>query len=543
MTEISRRGVLGGGSALLVGGGLGDTAVAAPATSSRLKADVCVVGAGFAGLAAAWRLKQAGLRVVVLEARNRVGGRSWTVTMKDGAFVDYGGQWVGPTQDAILALIKEMGGETYPTPDFGRPLQRAITAPDEYYRVASDQDDSHPDTKLGNAGLDVLDKLAAAIDPQAPWAHPEAERLDGLTFAEWLRQNYEDERMRRYLAVEVGSVPSASPHEISMLHMLWLIRACNGLTILFADQGGAQQDRVVGGTQSVARRLAQRLGSAVRTGQPVRRIDWSDRGAVVHADALRVAARHVVVAIPPHLAGGIEYAPALPTNRAQVTQHWPQGLVIKVQMIYREPFWRAAGLNGTSYDHVSPLAETGDSGVPERFSKSGILTGFVYSDHARKLALLPAAERKKLLLGEIARRFRPEGPRTGELPRTQLVDAAVDARLLHRLPDAGRDRYVRLRRARSRRPAALGRHRNVDRLALLHRRRRALRPARGRRNHEEAGMKASRFKGFPVCFRSLSNLPLRHAPILVPQTVDAAEFANVCSDEHCIAPQRLRRDE
>ena len=408
MEKISRRGVIGGGSAMLVGANLADDAGAAPRPRSRLRADVCVVGAGFAGLAAAWALRKAGLQVVVLEARSRVGGRSWSVAMKDGTFIDNGGQWVGPTQDAILGLIKEMGAETYPTPDVGNPLQRAITRADEYYRVAGDKDDSDPDTKLGNAGLDALDQLAAAVAPDAPWTHPEADRLDALTFAEWLRQNYEDERLRRYLAVEVGSVPCASPHEVSMLHLLWMIRACNGLTMLFADQGGAQQDRVIGGTQTVARRLAQWLGSAVKTGRPVRRIEWSGRGAVVHADGLSIAARDVVVAIPPHLAGGIEYEPSLPTNRVQVTQRWPQGLVIKVQMVYREPFWRADGLNGASYDHVSPLAETADSSNPERISKAGVLTGFVYADHARRLSALPADARKTLLLGEVAKRFGPK---------------------------------------------------------------------------------------------------------------------------------------
>ena len=84
------------------------------------------MGAGFAGLAAALRLKQAGASVVVLEARNRVGGRSWTNTMKDGTFVDWGGQWVGSSQDRFYALIKEMGCETYPSPNFGKTLQRSI---------------------------------------------------------------------------------------------------------------------------------------------------------------------------------------------------------------------------------------------------------------------------------------------------------------------------------------------------------------------------------------------------------------------------------
>jgi monoamine oxidase len=405
MTEITRRQIIGGGSALAIGAGLSGPALAAPAGGNRLRADVCIVGAGFAGLAAAWRLRKAGARVIVLEARNRVGGRSWTVTRKDGAFIDYGGQWVGPSQDRVLALIKEMGGELYPSPEFGRTVQRALTRDEEFYRVEGDGDNSHPDAALANAALNAVDNLAATVDAERPWTHPEAERLDGMSYAEWLRQNFEDARVRRYLAVEVGAVPCAGALEISMLQLGWMIKACHGIEKIFAAQGGAQQDRVVGGTQPIARRLAQRLGRAVRTGHPVRRIEWSDRGAVVHADGVRVTARHVIVAVPPHLAGAIEYAPGLPTARAQVTQRWPQGLVIKVQMIYPTPFWRDENLSGTSYDHISPLAETADSGVPERISKAGILTGFVYADHARSVVGMPADARRKLILGEVAKRF------------------------------------------------------------------------------------------------------------------------------------------
>lgn len=407
MGKFSRRQLLGAGSALAVGGSLGGAGSAEATTEGRFRADVCVVGAGFAGLAAAWRLHQAGLRVIVLEARNRVGGRSWTVTMKDGTFIDNGGQWVGPSQHAILALIKEMGGETYPTPEFGRTLQRALTRDNEYYRVVGDDDDSHPDAAVANAALAAVDEVAATIDTEAPWTHPEAERLDGLTFAEWLRQNFEDQRVRRYLAVEVGSVPSASAAEISMLQLGWMIRACEGLDVLFAAEGGAQQDRVVGGTQPIAIRLAERLGRAVRLGQPVRRIEWTERGAIVHADGMRVIARHVVVATPPHLAGAIEYSPSLPTSRTQITQRWPQGLVIKVQVIYPAPFWRDDGLSGASYDHLSPVAETADSGVPEHISRAGVLTAFIYSDEARKTSLLTPEARRTLVLDELARRFGP----------------------------------------------------------------------------------------------------------------------------------------
>ena len=140
----------------------------------------------------------------------------------------------------------------------------------------------------------------------------------------------------------------------------------------------------------------------------MRRIQWNDKGAVVQSDSIAVTARRVIVCVPPCLAGAIEYAPALTTNRMQVTQRWPQGLVIKVSMVYSAPFWRDDGLNGTSYDHISVMGETADSSNPPEYSKAGILTGFVYTDNARKVAPLPAEERKRLLLGEVAKRFGPK---------------------------------------------------------------------------------------------------------------------------------------
>jgi NADPH-dependent 2,4-dienoyl-CoA reductase/sulfur reductase-like enzyme len=120
-------------------GGLdGQAAKAAPAQRGRINADVCVVGAGYAELAAALRLKQAGRKVILLEARNRVSGRSLTGPLEGGGWIDYGGQWVGPTQDRFYELIKEMGGQTYPTHDHGAGLERSILDPAKFNRLTSD---------------------------------------------------------------------------------------------------------------------------------------------------------------------------------------------------------------------------------------------------------------------------------------------------------------------------------------------------------------------------------------------------------------------
>ena len=187
-----------------------------------------------------------------------------------------------------------------------------------------------------------------------------------MTFAEWLRQNVQHESARNSPPPRSARCRCASPEEISVLHLAWLIKACHGIDELFGD---AQADRVIGGTQSVARRVAERLKDEIKFGQPVRRIQWDDKGAVVQSDSMAVAARRVIVCVPPDLAGAIEYAPALTTNRMQVTQRWPQGLVIKVSMVYGAPFWRDDGLNGTSYDHISVMGETADSSNPENIPR------------------------------------------------------------------------------------------------------------------------------------------------------------------------------
>jgi monoamine oxidase len=404
MTKLTRREIVGGAVTGTLAATVATGAEAAP--SRRIRADVCVVGAGFAGLAAAYRLKQAGANVVVLEARKRVGGRTWSVRMKDGTFVDFGGQWVGSTQDRFYELIKEMGAETYPSPGGGlTTLQRGIVNTEEYHRIKDDTDTNFPGGDVYNKAKKAVNDFAMTVDVTEPWKHPDAVRLDGLTFGEWLRQNVEDQGARRLAATEIGSVPSASPEEISMLHLGWLIHACDSIDALF---GPAQADRVIGGTQTVARKVAEKLGSSIRLGQPVRKIEWTEKGATVFSDELSVSARHVIVAVPPNLAGGIEYSPSLPTNRMQITQRWPQGLVIKVGMVYSRPFWRDDGLSGASYDHISIMGETADSSNPESVSKAGVLTGFVYSDNARKVSTMTPQDRKKLLLGEIAKRFGPK---------------------------------------------------------------------------------------------------------------------------------------
>jgi monoamine oxidase len=408
MSKLSRRQIVAG---------LLNSSIESATTSSRAtdklpgrsgaKVDVCVIGAGLAGLTAAFRLKRAGAEVAIFEARERVGGRAFTQHVDDGGWMELGAQWIGPTQDRIAALIKELGCETYRSPNFGKTLQLGLFDKRKYHRLTPN-DERYPGASIVNAGFDKLDNLAKSINSERPWEVHNAEILDSTTLHQWLKRNIRHKDARQFVGTEVCSIVCANAEEISLLHTLFLIKSCHGLDMLFGDEGSAQQDCLIGGTQRIAQQLAQRLGGVIRFGEPARRIKWSDTSAIVSSDKTNIETRHVIVAVPPSIAGALDYEPSLPTSRVQVTQRWPQGVTIKVQMVYNEPFWRRCGLNGASYDYESVLTETADSSVPEAYSRLGILSGFVYCTNARNLATLTAEQRKKVLLLEASKRFGPK---------------------------------------------------------------------------------------------------------------------------------------
>jgi monoamine oxidase len=409
-TDISRRRFLQVGGVVAAAGLTGTTAHAATDTSGEQVAphqpatvDVCVIGAGFAGLAAAHAIRRAGRSVVVLEARDRVGGRTLTIPLRDGGWVDEGGQWVGAGHDRFYHWIRETGKTTYPSPNFGEAL--VFGPARREYRRAGDDWSVLPGMHRVEAVKKRLTAMANALDPAAPWQHADARRWDGITLAQWLAQNVKETNIREFLVGDM-SYACASPEQISLLSFLSLVRACVGFDSLNGFTDAAQQDRVVGGTQPVATRMAELLGEGtVQLRNPVRRVRWGETGATINTDTLEVQARHVIFAGPPTLMGAIEFAPSLPVARAQVTQHWPQGLVIKIAMVYDRPFWRDAGLSGMSLDYSAMVSETADSSAPPEHSASGVLTGFIYTDQARAASLMSAADRRQRVLSEMATRF------------------------------------------------------------------------------------------------------------------------------------------
>jgi monoamine oxidase len=365
------------------------------------QADVVVVGAGLAGLIAARDLLAANVSVLVLEARNRVGGRLLNHTLKNGAVVELGGQWVGPTQDRVLALAEELGLRLFPTYAEG---EHFLTMDGSVKRYVG-EDFALPE----DASADVeeawerLQQMADEVPLDEPWSAENADTWDAQTLDSWLVANTKTEIGLGYWRTMVPALFSADTAEMSLLHFLFYCRSGGTLDRLVATHGGAQESRLEGGSQQLALRLADRLGDVVRLGSPVSAIRQDDRGVEVIQDGGMVRAGRAIVALPPTLAGRIRYSPVLPPLRDQLTQQVPMGYVIKVHVAYPEPFWRVEGLSGSVFSLDDEVSIIFDNSPPDL--RCGVLLGFLEGRHARRSGKLAPEERMELVLSVLARFF------------------------------------------------------------------------------------------------------------------------------------------
>ena len=411
--------------------------------SDRINCDICVVGAGYAGLSAARQIARAGREVCVLEARDRVGGRICSIE-RAGHRIDVGGAWLGPGQDAVHALVREFGIETHPTFDTGDTV---LTIGDDVRRFHGQLPRVSPIAIGGLAlGMARLDMMARKVPLDAPWDARRAEQWDARSAGDWVHRNLPRGAGRDLLDAAVRGLMTCDPSEVSLLHFLYLVRSAGSLNALLATDGGYQQDLVVGGATLMAEGLAEELGERVLLGHAVRAIAQSDRDIEITTDTLTVQAQRVVVAIPPALTLSIEFTPALPPDRAQLNARLLGGSVIKFVVQYPDAFWRANGLSGQTIGMRSPIEMTLDAGEPS--GTPGVLTAFAFGPHGRELGALAPDVRKKIVLNALALRF---GPRAAAPVDFAELDWAADewsrGCYLAHMPPGVMTQYGRLLRA------------------------------------------------------------------------------------------------
>jgi monoamine oxidase len=413
---ITRRRLIGGATVGAAGLALPAAARAAKPTKGARTADVAIVGAGLAGLTAARRLTAAGRSVVVLEARDRVGGRVLNEAIGGGDVVDVGGTFTGPTQTRIQALAQEVGVGLFPTYNTGNSVFIGGDGRREEYPT---------DTPIGNAPLDPvvapdialavtqLDQMASTVPVDEPYKAEKAEEWDRQTLDTWLRTHTSgSQEFMQVVSAATEAIFGAEPRDVSLLYVLYYIAASGDqdhpgtFERNFNTAGGAQEQRFRGGAQQVPLRVAAQLGDRVVLSAPVRSISQDGAGVTVVSDAATVAAQRAIVAMPPALAQRIAYNPILPALRDQLTQHMPQGTLMKFEAIYDSPWWRAKGLNGQAVSEIGPIKVTFDSSPED--GNPGILLGFIGGHEARLWGQRSESELRDAALQNLADCFGPE---------------------------------------------------------------------------------------------------------------------------------------
>lgn len=424
LPDPTRRRLLAGLPASLAAASVLADEAPAPASSASpaaIEADVVIVGAGIAGLVAARALERAGKSVIVCEARDRVGGRVWSHELAPGVFAELGGTWVGPTQDRVLALIE----------DLGLTLFDQYTEGETVYVARGERKTFRDKPPFGAAPPDPLilpdlaivstwiDRLARTIPVGAPWKAEDAESLDRQTLESWLRARTLNllGQSEKNFSAGFEALFGAESREMSALFALHYV-ACAGsegvpgsFERLLNTRAGAQEKKIVEGAQSICVRLAAQLKPGrLHLSCPVRSIVQHGDGVDVGGPSCALRGRHVIVAVPPTLAGRIAYDPALPVARDQLTQRLGMGWLIKCEALYDTPFWRADGLNGSAVVNDGPARSIFDVSPPD--ASRGMLLGFVGGDAAREYSDDPERLRQAVIdnfvscFGEQAREVR-----------------------------------------------------------------------------------------------------------------------------------------
>jgi len=399
----SRRAALGLGAGLAGLAAAPMAAAAAPAVAAAQSVDVIVVGAGFAGLTAARTLRAAGHSVVVLEADDRVGGRTKPGRIS-GETVDLGGQWVGPTQTRLLALAKAYGVAVVPQFADGKNIADLAGRRADYEGEVPALDPAAM-AEFGEV-VGKIETLAAAIPGTHPWTYAGAAELDSQTIETWILANAKTDAVRSALRMMTRALLSAEASQVSMLAFAAYAATAGGFGALISTRGGAQDATFDGGVWQLAARMAAGLGPAVVLGAPVLVLRQDDAGVVAETPKGPWRGRYAVVTAPPTLAGRIRYDPPMPAARDGLTQRLPMGCVIKAHVAYARPFWRERGFTGlvlSDRTEFGPWFDHSPRGRP-----GGGLVGFFDGGPAQRWADRPPAERRARVLADIALYFGDE---------------------------------------------------------------------------------------------------------------------------------------
>eukprot|EP00052_Salpingoeca_macrocollata_P013551 m.105851 g.105851 ORF g.105851 m.105851 type:complete len:521 (+) comp18961_c0_seq1:1854-3416(+) len=384
--------------------------------------DVVVVGAGLAGLSAATLLVERGgsdITVRVLEAQDRVGGRTYSPAVAhpsapDGSAVrtDLGAGYVGPSQNHILAKAARLGVETHRVNTAGLNVTMLSGCRVLYEGLIPGL--SLPGLLDINAMLVRMEEDCLQVPLAEPWAATKAAAWDRMTVEQWVRRHAWTATGRKTLTMAVRAVLCAEPSEVSYLFWLFVLHSGGGPRRVFEVEQGAQERKLVGGTQQICEKMAETLKERILLKHAVVAVstDGKNTCLLTCSNGVTIKTNRVIFAVPPVLLGSVEFDPALPPLRQQMLQKLPMGSIIKTVTFYKEAFWRSAGLSGFCVSDEGPVSVTYDDTKPD--GKYPAIMGFIQANAAREWVEMTQEERKAAVCAQYARLFQDERAREPE---------------------------------------------------------------------------------------------------------------------------------
>jgi monoamine oxidase len=372
-----------------------------------IEADVIIVGAGFAGVMAARELKLAGKTVALLEARSRLGGRSYSRPIGDGKYVELGCEFHGQDHSVSARTARSVGVGSLKVYDKGYKLIEDEEGQLARWKGSIPKVSAATLADFGQAAF-RLERMRLEVPEEAPWTAPHAKQWDSETMWSWTRRNVRTKTGRSLMRLLIEAGMACSPAEVSVLHVLNYSNGTGGFRATTTVTGGTLENRFAGGSHGLVMRLAETVADETYTGAVVRRIEQRADSVRVSGPGFEAVGRRVVVAVPVPLSGRIEYDPVLPGYRDELSQRMTMGSAIKYLVLYDEPFWRGEGMTGMAISQTSPVRAVIDGSPAD--GRPGVLSAFVTGPQAREVIRLSEAERRDLVLRQLTKYF---GPRAG----------------------------------------------------------------------------------------------------------------------------------
>lgn len=367
-------------------------------------AEVIIIGAGISGLSAAKLLHEQGVDVIVLEARDRVGGRTYTVRDPAFKYTDLGGAYIGPTQRRVARLAKELGLEFYKVYDDQKYILQIGTLRQIFSGMLPITFNPINILDLLNV-FKKLDSMSRQVPVDAPWNAAKASVWDTMTFKDFLDKTCWTNYAKEIYSMSSRLAVTAEPHEISLLWYVWYINSAQGFLRLFSTTDGGQERKFVGGSMQLSERMADILKDRVHLSSPVVRLEQTDTGVKAYtASGDVISANYVISAMPQAILNSVAFTPPLPPLKLQLIQRMPMGSVIKTMIFYKTTFWRDLGFAGVVASPRGPVIFCMDDTKPD--GSFPCIIGFITAERAREFSKLNMEQRKWVVAKQYAESFK-----------------------------------------------------------------------------------------------------------------------------------------